>query len=105
MLCTLAVPIIAVITKSDLRREAGFDSYGPPPREGPQLPPSVYGVPGQPAGIPISKYGPPKVQVEYGIPPPQQQQQYHVSICIKFTIIVVIIIIIRNAIAASWTES
>lgn len=53
VLCTLAVPIIAVITKSDLRREAGFDTYGPPPREGPQLPVAVYGAPAQ------HKYPPP----------------------------------------------
>lgn len=82
VLCTLAVPIMAVLNKVD-RREVGFDTYGPPPREGPQLPTAVYGAPAvhkypqlppdlpppvsQEYGVPISKYGPPKVQVEYGM--------------------------------------
>lgn len=91
LLCTLAVPILAVLNKVE-RREAPHphDTYGPPPREGPQLPVPVYGAPAvnrypppppdipppavsQEYGVPV-QYGPPKVQVEYGPPP----QSHHV---------------------------
>lgn len=92
------------------RREAPADSYGPPPSQNLDLPTPVYGVPTGPVayypppppdvpppppssqyGVPIQKYGPPKVHLEYGPPkgqyvpkgnygPPQghfQQQQHH----------------------------
>lgn len=96
ILCTLFVPIIAVInskteTKVE-RREAPFDTYGPPPQQISNQPIAIYGAPSiaqypsptpnisppvsQQYGVPVLKYGPPKVHVEYG-PPPQQQQQHH----------------------------
>lgn len=87
----LVAPIIAVVNnapKEAERREAPIDSYGPPPT-GLSLPIAVYGtpainnypppppelpppapVPHKEYGVPVLKYGPPKVQVEYG--PPQQ---------------------------------
>lgn len=89
-LILLIVPALAVLNKNPERREAPFDTYGPPPSDHHHgLPPPVYGVPTGPVhrypppppdipppqGIPVLKYGPPKVHVEYG--PPQQQQQHH----------------------------
>lgn len=95
--CVLASPIYAVINKPPQdadRREAALDTYGPPAQDI-QLPAPIYGLPAvarypppppdipplppQPHreyGVPV-KYGPPKVQVEYGPPPPPPQQQHH----------------------------
>lgn len=81
-------PIYAVVNnapKDAERREAPVDSYGPPPSEI-ALPAAIYGqpainkypppppdipppqIPHREYGVPILKYGPPKVQVEYGPP-------------------------------------
>lgn len=89
-LILLIAPALAVLNKSPERREAPFDTYGPPPSDHHGLPPPVYGVPTGPVhrypppppdipppqGIPVLKYGPPKVHVEYG-PPPQQHHHHH----------------------------
>lgn len=96
VLCILASPIYAVINKSPQeadRREAPIDTYGPPAQDIP-LPAPIYGQPAlarypppppdipppipQPHreyGVPVLKYGPPKVQVEYG--PPPQHHEHH----------------------------
>lgn len=91
------MPILAVVnSKSETkieRREAPFDTYGPPPQQqGSSLPIAVYGAPAvnkypppppdipppvsQEYGVPVLKYGPPKVHIEYG-PPIQTQQSHH----------------------------
>lgn len=96
VLCVLASPIYAVINKSPQeadRREAPIDTYGPPAQDI-QLPAAIYGqpavarypppppdippLPPQPHreyGVPV-KYGPPKVQIEYGPPPPPPPQHH-----------------------------
>ena len=86
LLCTLAVPILAVINGNSKaeRREAPFDTYGPPVHGPSQLPAPIYGAPGsikypapppdipppppqgiphQEYGVPVQKYGPPKVRI------------------------------------------
>lgn len=87
MFCVLATPIFAVINKSPQeadRREAALDTYGPPPAQDVPLPAAIYGqpavarypppppdippppqIPHREYGVPV-KYGPPKVQVEFG---------------------------------------
>lgn len=66
----LAVPTLAVVnthTKTDAKREAPFEVYGPPPVQTPQaanIPAPVYGVPAQanyplppPDKLPSKEYG------------------------------------------------
>ncbi|GAB0100324.1 hypothetical protein DMENIID0001_163490 [Sergentomyia squamirostris] len=95
----LVAPIGGVVNDKAQRRDAPIlDSYGPPPSGGENigLPVPVYGVPDAPAiqypapppdipppppsqqyGVPILKYGPPKVQVEYGPPLPSFKPIQH----------------------------
>ncbi|XP_055310243.1 uncharacterized protein LOC129573580 isoform X2 [Sitodiplosis mosellana] len=104
LVCALALPMTnAVInTKSDTmkleRREAPFETYGPPEIQPQQqtivLPTPVYGAPSiakyppppperpplpptpsKEYGVPVLQYGPPKVQIEYGPPPPAHSHQ------------------------------
>lgn len=94
LICTLAVPILAVLNKAE-RRQVPFDTYGPPPQQQ-QLPAPIYGAPAvtkypspppdvpPPVSVPIEKYGPPKVHVEYG-PPPHQGRLNSWSACIVFS--------------------
>lgn len=103
----LAAPTFAVVnTKTEQkieRREAiPFETYGPPPlqqqqqqQHQPILPTPIYGVPANfaqypspppgnpsPIAVPVLKYGPPKVHVEYG-PPAHSVQQSHIGKCLS----------------------
>lgn len=80
-MCALVAPILAVINEPKVERREAFQTYGPPP-----LPKPVYGPPpgiqkypspdAPPLSVPIQKYGPPKVQIEYGVPLPPQPQHH-----------------------------
>lgn len=54
----LVAPTLAVINKNDVKREAPFEKYGPPP-----VPHRTYGVPQQ---VPFREYGPPPAKLNFG---------------------------------------
>lgn len=54
----VAPSTFAVLNKNDIKREAPFKKYGPPP-----VPHTTYGVPQQ---IPFREYGPPPSKLNFG---------------------------------------
>lgn len=54
----IVAPTLAVVNKNDVKREAPFQKYGPPP-----VPHKTYGVPQQ---VPFREYGPPPAKLNFG---------------------------------------
>lgn len=67
-----ALAVLNSVKESKVERREAFQTYGPPPppQQSQHVPHAVYGVPASqpPLSVPVQKYGPPKIQVEYGPP-------------------------------------